>query len=402
MRFRTLFALPLLSALSISLIAQRAPSGGGSGGGRSSTVTTPSTPRTNTSLPPSMDTARFLFLSGKVKLDDGSQLTDEPAIQSNCRGRIRTEAYTDSKGSFSIQVGSGRERGIAAVAQASDSSGLQSDTSGSQRDVASQWRDCELQAVLPGFTSQVVQVAPHMQDFGNVDVGTIVLHRLQHVEGFTISSTTAAAPSKAKKEYDKGRELEKKQKWDEALGKFQKAVELYPKYAVSWLELGRLQRQKGDAASARQSFHQALAADPKFISPYQEIAELAVADRQWQELLETTAEILKLNPVSFPQYWFLNASASYYLQRLDAAEQSVLKGLQLDTQHRVPKLEYLLGAILAQKKDYRGALEHIRQYLLLAPNAPDAEVARKQVQELERASAQVQNKQVQNKPDQNK
>lgn len=401
MRFRTLFALPLVLAFTITLMAQRTSSGGG---GRSSTVTTPSTPRTTTSHPTSMDTARFLFLSGKVKLDDGSQLTDEPAIQSNCRGRIRTEAYTDSKGSFSIQVGSGRERAIGGIAQASDSSGMQSEMTGtgSQRDVASQWRDCELQALLPGFTSQIVQVAPHMQDFGNVDVGTIMLHRLEHVEGFTISSTTAAAPSKAKKEYEKGRELEKKQKLDEAVAKFQKAVELYPKYAVAWHELGRVQRQKGDPVNARQSFHQALAADPKFISPYQELAELAVADRQWQELLETTGEILKLNPVSFPQYWFLNASANYYLQRLGPAEQSVLKGLQLDAQHRVPKLEYLLGAILAQKNDYRGALEHIRQYLLLAPNAPDAEVARKQVQELERASAQVQNKQAQNKPDQKK
>jgi tetratricopeptide (TPR) repeat protein len=394
MRFRTLFALPLLTALSANLIAQRPPTGGGS---RPSTVASPSTPTVTTSPSPTMDTSRFYFLSGKVKVDDGTQLTDEPAIQSNCRGRIRTEVYTDSKGSFSIQVGGAREHELAGIAQASDSSPMQPQMGGSQRDVASQWRDCELQAVLPGFTSQVVQIAPHIHDFGNVDVGTIVLHRLEHVEGFTLSATTAAAPSKAKKEYQKGRELESKQKWDEAFGKFEKAVELYPKYAVAWLELGRVQRQKSDRTGARQSFHRALAADPKFIPPYQELAEMAVADRQWQELLATTGELLKLNPVSFPQYWFLNASASYYLQHLDAAEQSALKGLQVDTQHHVPKLEYLLGGILAQKSDYRGALEHIRQYLLLAPNAPDAEVARKQVQELERASAQVQNKQEQNK-----
>jgi tetratricopeptide (TPR) repeat protein len=345
-----------------------------------------------------METSRFYFLSGKVRIDDGTQLTDQPAIQSNCRGRIRTEAYTDSKGAFSFQIGNAREREMGGgLAQAGDSSPMQHDMGGMQRDLASQWRDCELQAVLAGFTSQVVQVAPHLQDFGNVDVGTIVLHRLEHVEGFTLSSTTAAAPAKAKKEYEKGRELEKRQKWDEAFGKFQKAVELYPKYAVAWLEMGRAQKQKGDPSGARQSFHQASTADPKFISPYRELADLAIADRNWQELLESTEEILQLNPVSFPQYWFLNASANYYLQRLDAAEQGALRGLQLDTQHRIPKLEYLLGGILAQKNDYRGALEHIRQYLVLAPNASDAEVARKQVEQLERVSAQIQNKQSQNK-----
>jgi tetratricopeptide (TPR) repeat protein len=340
-----------------------------------------------------MDTSRFYFLSGKVKVDDGTALTDQPAIQSNCKGRMRTEAYTDSKGSFSFQISRARDREMGAIAQAADSAPIQQDLTGPQRDLASQWRDCELQAVLPGFTSQVVQVAPHLQDFGNVDVGTIVLHRLEHVDGFTLSATTAAAPSKAKKEYEKGRELEKKQKWDEALAKFQKAVELYPKYAVAWLEVGRLQKQKGERTEARQSFRRAVTADPKFISPYQELTQLAAADRQWQELLETTGKILQLNPVSFPQYWFLNGSANYYLHHLDAAEQSALKGLQLDTQHHVPTLEYLLAGILAQKNDYRGALEHIRNYLLLAPNAPDAELARKQVQELERHSAQVQSKQ---------
>jgi tetratricopeptide (TPR) repeat protein len=390
MRSRTLFAVPLLSALSISLIAQGRPASGG--GGRTATGGTASAPRVTTSVP-SMDASRFYFLSGKVKVDDGTELTDQPAIQSNCKGRMRTEAYTDSKGSFSFQISRARDREMGVIAQAADSAPILQDLTGPQRDLASQWRDCELQAVLPGFTSQVVQVGPHLQDFGNVDVGTIVLHRLEHVEGFTLSATTAAAPSKAKKEYDKGRELEKKQKWDEALAKFQKAVELYPKYAVAWLEMGRLQKQKGERTEARQSFRRAVTADPKFISPYEQLTQLAAADRQWQELLETTGEILKLNPVSFPQYWFLNGSANYYLHHLDAAEQSALKGLQLDRQHHVPTLEYLLAGILAQKNDYRGALEHIRNYLLLAPNAPDAELARKQAQELERHSAQVQNKQ---------
>ena len=390
MRFRTLFTLPLLTALSISLLGQRPSSGGGK---PSTSTSTSSIPRTTTTLPPNMDTSRFFFFSGKVKLDDGGQLTDEAAIQSNCRGRIRTETYTDSKGSFSFQVGRAGEREMAGIAQAADSSALESQMDVTMRhNLANDWRDCELQAMLPGFTSDVVQLAPHMQDFGNADVGTILLHRLEHVEGFTLSATSAAAPPKAKKEYEKGRELQKKQKWDEAGRRFQKAVELYPKYAVAWLELGHIQKQKNERGEARQSFHQAVAADSKFISPYQELADMAVAERQWPELLDATGKLLKLNPVSFPQYWFLNAYANYSLQQLDAAEQGALKGLYVDPQHHVPKLEYLLGAILAQKHDYRGAAEHIRQYLLLAPNAPDAELARKQVQELERASAQVQNK----------
>ena len=163
-------------------------------------------------------------------------------------------------------------------------------------------------------------------------------------------------------------------------------MKLYPKYATAWLEIGRVQLKKGDLTAVRQSFHQALVADPKFVSPYEELIQLSMKDKQWQQVIDLTGELLKLNPVSFPQYWYCNSAANFYLERLDAAEKSAVRGLEVDNQHRFPRLEYLLGVILAQKHDYPGAVEHIRNYLRLAPHAADAEVAQRQVQEFEKLS----------------
>jgi tetratricopeptide (TPR) repeat protein len=325
-----------------------------------------------------------------VALDDGTALTEPVAVQSNCRGRIRTEGYTDSKGHFSLEINSLKDKQMAGADQAIDSSSARFNTEmirgSSSGDLLREWRECELQAVLPGFTSQVLELASQLTEFTTTDVGTISLHRLAQVEGFTISATSANAPPKAKKEFDKARELEKKEKWDEALERFQKAVELYPKYASAWLEMGRVQIKKGDVTSARQSFQQALAADRKFVSPYEELIQLAMKDKQWQQVIDLTGELLKLNPVSFPQYWYCNSAANFYLERLDAAEKSAMRGLEVDSQHRFSRLEYLLGVILAQKHDYPGAVDHIRNYLRLAPHAADADVAQKQVQEFEQLS----------------
>jgi tetratricopeptide (TPR) repeat protein len=326
-------------------------------------------------------------------VDDGTVLTDSVMIQSNCKGRIHTEGYTDSKGHFSFEINSLKASGGAGI-QAIDSSpnpfgpdqsgtGFEQTPLGSDR-LQDYWRDCELRAELSGFTSQVVEMAGKLNNMGLTDVGTIVLHRMGQVQGFTISATSASAPAKAKKEYEKGRELEKKEKWDPALVSFQKAVEVYPKYAIAWFEMGRVQVRKGDMGAARQSFHQSLSADSKFVGPYHELAQLALRDKQWQELVDATDSVLKLNPVNFPGDWLLNAAGNYNLQHLDVAEKSARRGLELDGQHQLPPLEYLLGAILAQKHDYAGALEHIRNYLRLAPHAADVETAQKQAEELER------------------
>jgi tetratricopeptide (TPR) repeat protein len=378
--FRAAALLTLFFSLTVGVSAQ-------SGGGRGTFATNPPG---SPGLPSAGTTARSFVLSGKVAVEDGTPLTDSVVVQSNCKGRIRTEARTDSKGFFSFETNSLKERrddpeiDFSQSERRHDPLAVASAQTALAPDLLNSWSDCELQAVLPGFSSQPVEMERYLRDSGFSDVGTIVLHRLAQVQGFTISVTSARAPIKARKEYEKGRELEQKEKWDPALTNFRKAVEVYPEYASAWFEMGRLQAREGDLVTARQSFHQSLAADSKFISPYLELTQLALRDKQWQEVVDTTDAVLKLNPINFPQDWFLNAAGNFYLQRLDAAETSARRGLQVDGQRQVPKLEYLLGTILAQKHDYAGAIEHLRNYLYLAPHATDVENAQEQAEELER------------------
>jgi tetratricopeptide (TPR) repeat protein len=353
-------------------------------------------PSNNPNMPPAPPSvpatgSGSIFISGKVIIDDGTLLTDHAAIQSLCNGSTHTETYTDSMGHFSFEVKSQNQNQNSVSAEdASDSSEPvfgQAAAQGANFDpVGNYLRNCQLQAALPGFTSGVVRLAERFSDIGSTDVGTVVLHRMAQVEGFTLSVTTAQAPTKARKEYDKGRDSEKKKKWDAAQESFQKAVDEYPKYAIAWYELGRVQMQKDDLAAARQSFHQALSADSKFVSPYHALTELAAREQKWQEVADTSAALLQLNAIDFPEDWWLNAAGNYNLRNFDAAEKSARRGLELDKQHQLPRLEYLLGLALAQKHDYSSALEHLRNYLRLAPHAADAESVQKQSDEIERLS----------------
>jgi hypothetical protein len=122
------------------------------------------------------------------------------------------------------------------------------------------------------------------------------------------------------------------------------------------------------------------------VTPYQYQARIAVQQRSWEELVNVTNQLLKLNSLSFPQEWFYNALGNYYLNRFEPAEKSAREGLKNDLEHRVPKLDYLLAVLLMQKKDFSGAAEHFRVYLAHLTSPAEAEQVQAQLATAERLS----------------
>ncbi len=372
---KSLFALACL--ISISILPASAQTRSGGGGRSTGTPTRPRVPA------PDLSSNSVIFLSGTAVVDDGSLLTESASIQTVCKGQKRTETHTDSHGNFSFQFG-GR------FAASSDA---QFDAETSSRPILPGRPDrrdlqgCELQASLPGFTSEVIQLGGRFTGDESADVGRIVLHRLGNVEGFTISVTTAQAPGSARKALEKGQAQQKQGKWDDAQKSLEKAVALYPKFAVAWFELGRVQLQRNDPPAARHSFQQSIAADSKYVSPYRGLTQIALREQNWQELTDASDKLLALNPVSFPDVWLWNSTANYFLQNFDAAEKSARRGLQVDTEHRVPRLEYTLGMVLLKKPDYQGAAQHLHAFLSHATQPAEVAEAQKQLDEIARLSA---------------
>ncbi len=337
--------------------------------------------------PPDTTMGQRAFISGKVVLDDGTQITESASIQTICRGHKQTVTHTDSHGGFSFELG---DRASLATA---DFSGADVDSigSGMGRAVQRNWRDCELLAELPGFSSQPIDLNSRLTTFESADIGRLVLHRMGQVEGLTISATSAMAPKDAQKAYERGSKKLSQEKWDEAEPLLAKAVEIYPRYAVAWLDLGRVQLHRHDDVQARHSFEQSIAADPKYVNPYRGLAELDMQQKQWQALVTVTGQLLALNPVSFPDAWLRNSLGNYYLYNFSEAEKSARQGVKIDDQHQVPKLEYLLGVILLQERQYAEAALHIQNYLKFATQPAEIEEAQKQLAEITRLSASAAN-----------
>ncbi|MGH9675261.1 MAG: tetratricopeptide repeat protein, partial [Bryobacteraceae bacterium] len=206
---------------------------------------------------------RPIFLSGKVVMDDGTAPPETVVIERVCNGMPRPEAYTDSKGRFSFQLGQNQhmipDASVSSQADMGfpDSSGRRTGGMpgmGNSRPIRE--RDligCELRAALPGHRSESVNLSGR-RVMDNPDVGTIILRRLGNVEGLTISATSLNAPKDARKAFEKGKEQSAKKKLDEAQKELEKAVSLYPKYAVAWYELGLVHERKSKVEDARSAY----------------------------------------------------------------------------------------------------------------------------------------------------
>jgi tetratricopeptide (TPR) repeat protein len=337
-----------------------------------------------------------MFLSGQVAMADGEQLPARIAIQRVCSGVARTAAYTDRKGQFSFQwdqlddlapnvsdpIPGGGPRG-------STGTGVDQANAGFGRGVA--MIGCTLRADAAGYRSESIPLDGRRSLSHSDDVGTIVLHRL---EGQSASATSHAAsqnvPPDARKAFDKGLDALQRGKTADAEKNFEKAVSLYSQYADAWLDLGKLRLQRNDKESAGEAFQKALDADDKLVEAHVELGMLASQQKQWAEVAKHLDIALQLDPVNFPEAWFTDAVAGYNLKNYDAAEKSLRVAMKLDSQHKNPQANYLLGLIFASKKNYSGAAEQLRLYLKLAPGADDVAKVREQLAEIEKLQAQIQ------------
>ena len=279
--------------------------------------------------------------------------------------------------------------GFGGAQSAGGSSGLGNDPFGNQM------MNCELRAELAGYQSTTANLF-NRTSMDNPDVGSIMLHRMGNVEGTSISATSYLAPKDAKKAYERGLQSLLKNKPDEAAKDFEKAVAAYPKYADAWSNLGKVRIQQKSFEPARDALLKAIESDSKLVSPYVELGMLAAQEQKWADSSQYLDRAMKLDPIDFPQAWYVDAVANYNLKKYDVAEKSAREAVKLDPKHVNPRADYLLGLVLAEKRDYDGAAAQLKRYIEHSPNAPDLEAVKNQLGQLEKFQAESKNPDKQN------
>lgn len=312
-------------------------------------------------------------LLGKIALED-EQLPWTPIlVVVDCKGSIVNTTQTDLQGQFVIRF--------------VDQKGVEHQPADSLRKMETQYEGCIVRGKVTGFRSNEKTIG--VKNFRDEpDLGTITLSPEDRGGGMEVSATTKSAPSNAMKAFEKARAEWLEQNLDGAQKNLEKAVQAYPAFAEAWLQLGKI-RLPSDPQGAKDAFSKAMAADPKFILPFEQLAGLAVPAGKWQDALDNTSKALELDPAGTPQLWYYDALAKFQLGKADEAQVSAQKGLKIDPRHSVPNTEQLMAVILAGKGDYVGALEHLKTCLFYTPGGPNADLLKQQIAQMEQKAGRA-------------
>ncbi len=331
---------------------------------------------------------RVVFFTGSVMLDDGSPPADAVRIERVCAGVATFEAWTDEKGHFGFKVSPGGEdsasgdASLGASQRGEMNKAINASSTQYSRPITSTLKGCELRAVLSGFRSESVAISLK-STMDDARVGTILLHPLSRASSLVISATTLLAPANARKAYERGLEAARAGKEEAAAGEFGKAVKIYPKFAVAWYQLGLVREHGDDLAGAIEAWKEALKSDTRYVKPIESLTVTADSLGNWAESEKYSRLWIQLDPEDFPGAYLFSAVANARLHKPEEAEHAAREGLRLDKDQKIPRMTYVLGLILMDKKEYAESAQCFRKYLELAPNASDAGLVRQQLPKLE-------------------
>jgi tetratricopeptide (TPR) repeat protein len=358
----------------------------------------PAMPRLSNTIPvpenriPEVPAAnRSVYFAGSVIQEDGTPPPSGTVIELECGSAKTREATADSAGHFGFTVGSNNRIGRV-MPDASDNFAqdaydgtvpnrglLMPDPSSSRGGLFSTGLiGCELRAESPGYQSSSVRLNSEPV-LGYNELAPILMFKLSRAQGTSVSYASLSAPKQVKKLVARSENALEKRRYDEAEALGKSAIEIYPKSAEAWYVLGQVYYAQQSREEARESFMKAIAADPLFVRPYIRLAWIESENRKWQTAAELTNKALELDPIAFPEAYYLNALASYNLHDIQLAEKSARNGERLDYNNQYPRMHLILANIFAMKQDSQGYTDELRKYLMAAPEAEDATAIRAQL-----------------------
>lgn len=199
--------------------------------------------------------------------------------------------------------------------------------------------------------------------------------------GGTVSAAELNIPGNALKEFDKGNQLLRDNKPEEARKHYEKAVTIYPNYSAAYNNLGVIAIRAQQPQVAREYFTRALTVDPNNANASLNLARMVFPEHDWAKVDDLLHHALAGEPTNVEALTMLTV-ADYSLKKYSDAVADA---------HRVHGLEhgkYAVVHLIAARScealhDPQQAMVEYKMFLKEAPSSPSAAEAQSALTRLE-------------------
>jgi tetratricopeptide (TPR) repeat protein len=199
----------------------------------------------------------------------------------------------------------------------------------------------------------------------------------------TVSVNGMKTADQAREDFVQACEAVRKNDLAEAQKRLEHAVKVDPQFAPAWVLLGQSEREQKKADKAVESCTHAHSVDPNYLPAYLCLADVAAHQEDWKKVAELTDQAAALHPVRAPGVFYYNSLANFYLQHLPAAESSGLRAIDESSGEQKAQMHFLLAKVYEQKGDRSAEAAQLQKFIELAPHSPEADAARKILNEIE-------------------
>lgn len=196
----------------------------------------------------------------------------------------------------------------------------------------------------------------------------------------SVDINDTAVPEKARKEYEKGRELFVAHK-DAAgsVGHLQKAVKIYDSFPQAYILLGMAYIEIGKPDDARAALERAITLNAKSAPANITLGMLLNHQKDFAGAEKYLSRGIELNPEA-PQAHYELAKSYWAQGRWQEAEPHVQRALELKPD--MADAHVLMGNVALRKGDSQKAVAEFKEYLRLEPNGPMASAAQQLINKI--------------------
>ena len=185
----------------------------------------------------------------------------------------------------------------------------------------------------------------------------------------TLSVADLNIPAEAKKEFDTGTSNMEQKNWNEAKTHLERAIAIYPKYALAHNNMGVTYLKLGQGANAVESFRAALQLDEHLVQANEYLGHFYYDNKDYKQAEPYLLRVASAQPGD-PQ--ILTALANTQMQNgeADRALANAQKVHSLPDHKKFAVAHLIAAEILSGRSDNKRVREEYQQFLKEDPNSP--------------------------------